>query len=826
MWGKILSAAQKLKAGKDFKAASNGAGNVVGNIMSKKAKMLAIKVGGGAGISIIVFVIIAIIMLLPIIMPWLAVDQFLSTIKEEWKEFVDAIGNLNTSEEYCGNRICTSFDEKQIYDKSKVIDERYSDIYKVDINSEAILGTSLYNEDMEEYYENLTKDCVTSKEKCDKEQFSNLNRSKVRQTIVEQGYGEYVSHMGSYISSNSPYQANQKLGHWAWDNFYDDEPDENSAVKRFNFDDESKDLARLSKWSTKKETTNTCTITVCDGDVCRSYTSFSNLHEDEENYSVKDVISYFGDLKQCDEEAKAVGGTASISSSDSYTLDKKKYDDYLYNKYLRDKYYKELNKEKEEFVDLKVKNMMSDIYSQEVYYKYLMYNDSTVVPFQVDKWEQEWEYCTVCNGEYDYGFKPEDDRYIPNTMQCDYTLGVQGDTQVTTQEVSNIKVRVLNCFTQESDEELIDFEKYVLGVAYGELDTNKPYGDGGRVPEEAVKSLAVAARSFALARAQNRGNLVQEGDQWVLSIKNCTDDQVYCDPDIGCHSIGDKSALASGSGANGSYYKQPLDQQWFKDAVASTAGQVIADSSGNPIEVQYGSNKVTGVLGWEGNKPIIGNIPDSWYGLADSGLDYNEILMKAYAGDGATGITDPNCLPSTGDWANWKQYDPTWGNQSINPFEDCSDDTLASAGCALTSVAIQLARSGATLNQEFVAKYGGLNPGTFATALAENGGFTCDNIYWGATTNVSSNFVNVYHEVFDYGYTGSEAANIVAQYANQGYYVVIGVKNKGHYVAVDKVIGDDIYVFDPSNTNGILSDLYGDLDGGAVYQIEVYQKTG
>ena len=78
-----------------------------------------------------------------------------------------------------------------------------------------------------------------------------------------------------------------------------------------------------------------------------------------------------------------------------------------------------------------------------------------------------------------------------------------------------------------SGEDLVDFEKYVLGVAYA--------GNEG-APEEAFKAQLVAARSFILARhADIGGKIKTEGNNSIIETVSCNKALL----------IGDKSTLLS-----------------------------------------------------------------------------------------------------------------------------------------------------------------------------------------------------------------------------------------------------------------------------------------
>lgn len=148
---------------------------------------------------------------------------------------------------------------------------------------------------------------------------------------------------------------------------------------------------------------------------------------------------------------------------------------------------------------------------------------------------------------------------------------------------------------------------------------------------------------------------------------------------------------------------------------------------------------------------------------------------------------------SSGEWSNWKQYNPTWGGVALGP------KTVGQIGCAMTSVAMQIMRSGVqtTLGADF-------NPGTFASALAKVGGFDAKgNINWGAVSKIAPGFQ----------WTGRVRngvdSNTIGELVSQGYYVILNVKNGRHWVAVDRVEGNKIYMYDPGSGGTEVGQTYG-----------------
>ena len=149
---------------------------------------------------------------------------------------------------------------------------------------------------------------------------------------------------------------------------------------------------------------------------------------------------------------------------------------------------------------------------------------------------------------------------------------------------------------------------------------------------------------------------------------------------------------------------------------------------------------------------------------------------------------------NSGTFTSWKQYDSQWSNVRLG------NKTVGKIGCAMTSVAIQIMRSGSPLSiEEF-------NPGTFAQALTKAGGFdAAGNITWSAVERIAPNFKFV--DRVNHRPSLQELNNLVSQ----GYYVILNVKYGRHWVAIDSVdvANNKIYMFDPGSPGTEVGETYG-----------------
>lgn len=394
-----------------------------------------------------------------------------------------------------------------------------------------------------------------------------------------------------------------------------------------------------------------------------------------------------------------------------------------------------------------------------------------------------------------------------NSFSSNSTGGLACGYKINGGNYENLKVRLLQCGDGTrgnpiEGEELVDFEKYVLGVAYAENFST----------ENATKAQLIAARSYSLTRgylmngAFNLG-ITNENGQQILSIRNCTEDQVYCDPDKGCWSNSSSAGgtVHSGQQTGKSYSRPPLAQdsplrEWAKDV----AGVTLNDSSGNvvytPFMASHNSSCVHGNCMAQTEATTMSN----------NGLDYKQILLFEYSGaingytvgSNCTYISGPLLIDSANpDAENWKQCNSSWGSILLGTGGSTS---VCSIGCAVTSSAIQIARSGVSTTLS------SFNPGTFVSAL-KPGGFNSG----GALTSwdfspIAPQFklVGTYRSRDNTGICGTKSekvSKINSLLVGGKRFAVVGIHYQGqsgigHWVAYNYGENDVIYDFDPAGS--------------------------
>ncbi len=153
---------------------------------------------------------------------------------------------------------------------------------------------------------------------------------------------------------------------------------------------------------------------------------------------------------------------------------------------------------------------------------------------------------------------------------------------------------------------------------------------------------------------------------------------------------------------------------------------------------------------------------------------------------------------ATGEYLTWKQSDPRWGSVRLGG----SWETIRQSGCAVTSVAMLLVKSG-NFDESTI------NPGTLCEFLTKNGGLDSSGcIYWGKISELCPSFTFAGTGML-YGNTAEEKAAEYKSYIDQGYYLVADVRYSGHWVAIDRVENGVVYMLDPAaGSSEILFDQY------------------
>lgn len=147
------------------------------------------------------------------------------------------------------------------------------------------------------------------------------------------------------------------------------------------------------------------------------------------------------------------------------------------------------------------------------------------------------------------------------------------------------------------------------------------------------------------------------------------------------------------------------------------------------------------------------------------------------------------------DFRLWRQNDERWGSYAIG------GSTVRSSGCYINSIAMAAVASGAKDTESF-------DPGVFAKTLNDMGAFN----QWGglsAWASVNKAIPEVSIATANLSFksdTQSGKAAEIKEYLDKGLYVICNVG--GHWVYIDGIIDDDVYMADPAKDEILMFEAY------------------
>lgn len=191
------------------------------------------------------------------------------------------------------------------------------------------------------------------------------------------------------------------------------------------------------------------------------------------------------------------------------------------------------------------------------------------------------------------------------------------------------------------------------------------------------------------------------------------------------------------------------------------------------------------------------------------------------------GMGGNNCVvnpSSSGAFATWKQYDPEWASLSLG-----GTSNMKNIGCLVTSVAIQMARSGTQISN-LPSGYSSFNPGALVTTLSQNGGFSGGGFTWSGYQSIAPNIkfmpqVNVnITNVNELATTLAQELSTPAEGQYQKFIIIKISHNSSsqHWIAVDTVSGNQVTLFDPGASGTTLDENY---NGWRVHAYRVMYAT-
>ncbi|MBR2784700.1 MAG: hypothetical protein IKD74_01760 [Clostridia bacterium] len=193
---------------------------------------------------------------------------------------------------------------------------------------------------------------------------------------------------------------------------------------------------------------------------------------------------------------------------------------------------------------------------------------------------------------------------------------------------------------------------------------------------------------------------------------------------------------------------------------------------------------------------------------------YDELSSDKYITMWASAIY--GVYGSSGEIATWKQKGREWSNIRIGN----TNKTIGDVGCLVTSVSILIKKSGVPTKDIYP-----FNPGTFVTALNNVYGFDGANLQYGPISKVVPGFV-YQDRVMLKGKTKAEKLALIRRYQESGYYLAAEVagatETSQHWVAIDNVVGDKIYMLDPGSE---ATDMWAQYDWNLTTQFVYFKAT-
>lgn len=165
---------------------------------------------------------------------------------------------------------------------------------------------------------------------------------------------------------------------------------------------------------------------------------------------------------------------------------------------------------------------------------------------------------------------------------------------------------------------------------------------------------------------------------------------------------------------------------------------------------------------------------------------------------------------ATSDYTSFKQGDSRWKNMHLGT----SSYTMSNSGCAVTALSSLMVHCGSVTSDSF-------NPGVLCEFFNNNGGFSSNgDLSWSTATKYASSFTFEGYETLSSSSVSGKTEEI-EEYLNEGYYLIVGVKDGGHWVAIDRVENGTVYMFDPAK--GVNTSLFDTYNNSGIYKVRVFR---
>ena len=151
-------------------------------------------------------------------------------------------------------------------------------------------------------------------------------------------------------------------------------------------------------------------------------------------------------------------------------------------------------------------------------------------------------------------------------------------------------------------------------------------------------------------------------------------------------------------------------------------------------------------------------------------------------------IFEVESAASDDDWRAWSQADSRWGDLRLGS----SSLTVSSHGCLVTAITKLIIQAGLKDADAF-------NVATFVNWMNSNNGFSGGSMYWSKPTAYIPEFVFCGNLIAAGTYSSSDYNDELLAWIEDGYHLVLEVKNGSHWVAVDEAMSmknGTIYIMD------------------------------
>lgn len=189
------------------------------------------------------------------------------------------------------------------------------------------------------------------------------------------------------------------------------------------------------------------------------------------------------------------------------------------------------------------------------------------------------------------------------------------------------------------------------------------------------------------------------------------------------------------------------------------------------------------------------------------------LAVVLFIGASAASFLSSGRAVAAEDYHTWRQLDERWGNVDMN------GTTVARSGCLITSLSI-MARASDSLDSAALKNLGinsvdEFNPGVLADAYRSRGAFSYGGgiASWGTISQIIPSITFIKDAHFS-SYDQSGIAAEIKSMMDSGMHVIVNVN--WHWVYIEGVIGDDIYMIDPASDTVLMYDKY-QLAGGNEY---------